>query len=411
MNRSLLFSTVVFVLLSVAGCGPASDHPAQSQVQPDYPSQPHSLRQAPISSLPLPDWLSSSASAAPDSASFSIGSMVTVRGMIGASESAGDCPSNEPVFTAVPGEQYRLEAYQENYVQIRQQDRSGWIPAWYLADGEERIREVPPFPMITGDSARLLLYPNEKEQTYGDSEPGRVVRVSAEYGSKWYRVSLTMYAEPCMRPIWVEKQALLPFQSDLAKEGRLKPDTVVLDETGAAKESFGSSPVFVLNSKEEKLAVAASGGRFGYVDRSAFLPNPFWTDYESDAYQVSFEYPSHWKANKAYENRFQAEDGFVQISAGLTGQWTIQDAAAHEASHKLKPFGSRPEIRYRQADGQEAALILPSEDQDKSEKGLALLLVRYPAPVSIRGESYLFLYLLADRDHIESIADTVQFRP
>jgi TolB protein len=58
-------------------------------------------------------------------------------------------------------------------------------------------------------------------------------------------------------------------------------------------------------------------------------------------------------------------------------------------------------------DGQEACLILPSDDQPEAMEGQAALVVTYPEPISIGDESYAFLILWADQDHIRRIAESV----
>ena len=76
----------------------------------------------------------------------------------------------------------------------------------------------------------------------------------------------------------------------------------------------------------------------------------------------------------------------------------------------LQPHGSAPAIETLTIQGQEARLIMPSADQRQDLEGRAALLVRYPAPVTIQGESYEYLVLLADRGHIRGIASTLRFR-
>ncbi|MBI2874890.1 MAG: hypothetical protein HYY09_07355 [Firmicutes bacterium] len=59
-------------------------------------------------------------------------------------------------------------------------------------------------------------------------------------------------------------------------------------------------------------------------------------------------------------------------------------------------------------DGQEAVMIIPSEDQ--SMKGQWGLIVKYPEPVTISGHTYPYLILWAHGDHIRDIAGTISFQ-
>lgn len=137
-----------------------------------------------------------------------------------------------------------------------------------------------------------------------------------------------------------------------------------------------------------------------------------WQTLASTTYGITLECPAHWQKNERYtlgdSYRYDGTDGFVLWSV-MNGGDSLDEAAQFDASHKLRPYGSRPSITPTEVQGQEARLILPSEDQDPSFESTAALIVRYPSPVSVRGTEYRYLKLLADKGHIEAIARTLRF--
>ncbi len=61
--------------------------------------------------------------------------------------------------------------------------------------------------------------------------------------------------------------------------------------------------------------------------------------------------------------------------------------------------------------GQQACRIRPSDDQPEAMGNQAALVVAYPEPIEIGGETYSFLVVWADADHISHIADSVKLIP
>ena len=138
-----------------------------------------------------------------------------------------------------------------------------------------------------------------------------------------------------------------------------------------------------------------------------------WVTYANPRYGVSLEYPSDWKPVPGYDDpddvatKYAAINGFFHISA--MDATTLDVAAKAEAEHRLEPYGSQPIIESLQVQGQEARLILPSEDQAIGMGYRAALIVRYPQPVTIAGHTCRFLVLWADKSHIRVFAQTVHF--
>ena len=145
-------------------------------------------------------------------------------------------------------------------------------------------------------------------------------------------------------------------------------------------------------------------------------PTPYldmWTTYSNPVFAVSLEYPGDWQPISGYgstetgELRYGGINGFFHINAMDTD--SIDMAAASEAGHKLQPYGSNPTIESLQVQGQEARLILPSEDQPAGMQYQAAIIIRYPQPVNVSGTPCRFFIMWADWPHIRTIAQTIRF--
>jgi TolB protein len=139
-------------------------------------------------------------------------------------------------------------------------------------------------------------------------------------------------------------------------------------------------------------------------------PAPSTQRYTSSTYRITLSYPSNWQPTKNYEERFSGADGFFQVSAlSSPPPSTLQDDCNTTAQHRLKPYGSRPQVQRLQIQGRPACLILPSADQDRAMERMATLIVRYPKPIRLTGTDYNHFMLHTDKEHIREIANTVRF--
>jgi len=143
-------------------------------------------------------------------------------------------------------------------------------------------------------------------------------------------------------------------------------------------------------------------------------PTPYmdtWTTFSSPAFAVSLQYPADWQpagygSPETGEIRFAGINGFFHINS-MDGD-SIDAVAAAEAGHRLQPYGSQPTIENLQIQGQEARLILPSNDQPAGMQNQAALIVRYPQVLTIVWSPRYFV-LWADAPHIRTIAETLRF--
>lgn len=127
--------------------------------------------------------------------------------------------------------------------------------------------------------------------------------------------------------------------------------------------------------------------------------------YLNEQLNVNFLYPINW--SKVNEYRYEGPDGFFQVAA-VSGE-SLEQVCRNEATHALKPYGSDPTIVETTIDNQNACFIFPYSDQPPEMKGQSALIVIYPRPVTIDGQSYEFFILWADQSHIREIAATVTF--
>lgn len=153
------------------------------------------------------------------------------------------------------------------------------------------------------------------------------------------------------------------------------------------------------------VVVLAFGGLF--LLRGEEGPHPSQAVYRNEMYKVSFYYPKEWQPVEG-DDTYEGESGFFTVSAA-GGELTIEDVVQSEAGHVLKPYGSEPRIERVKVGGQEGVMILPSEDADPSMRGQAALILPYPSPVTISGNTYEHFVLWADEFHIKGMADSLEF--
>ncbi|HSG45251.1 MAG TPA: hypothetical protein VLA72_19060 [Anaerolineales bacterium] len=187
-----------------------------------------------------------------------------------------------------------------------------------------------------------------------------------------------------------------------------------------AQGSLGMQLVFAVSSENQPGVLSSQQFQItGAVPNPQPIPptpTPYldmWAPYTNTVFAVSLEYPSDWQPTPGYrspetgEIRFGGVNGFFHINAMDTD--SIDMAAASEANHKLQPYGTQPTIEKLQVQGQEARLILPSENQPTGMQYQAALIVHYPQPVNVLGTPVRFFVLWADQAHIRTFAQTIQF--
>jgi len=140
------------------------------------------------------------------------------------------------------------------------------------------------------------------------------------------------------------------------------------------------------------------------IGQKLCIPGP-GNKFISQKLKVSLLFPLNW--SKVSEDKYKGVDGFFQVSA-IRGA-SLKDVCEGEAFHKLMPYGSSPTIMNTSIKGQHACFIFPYPDQPPEMQNQAALIVTYPKPIIISGESYNFFILWADNNHIKEISNTVSF--
>lgn len=67
-----------------------------------------------------------------------------------------------------------------------------------------------------------------------------------------------------------------------------------------------------------------------------------WQTYTNGAYRITLRYPAAWQKDPRCDERYGGSDGFFAVSAVSGEGKTIDEVAANEAHHKLRPYGSNP---------------------------------------------------------------------
>ena len=244
------------------------------------------------------------------------------------------------------------------------------------------------------------------------------VSISPTYGESGTVVQVVASGFPPNSPVSV---GVGPVNSGFgqAAEGMTDDNGVFITHV-TAQGSLGMQLVFAVSMANQPGALSPD-----HFQITGAVPNPqpipptpppyldMWVPYSNPAFAVSLEYPADWQPIPGYsspetgEIRFGGINGFFHVNAMDTDN--IDMAAASEAGHKLQPYGSQPTIESLLVQGQEARLILPSEDQPMGMQHQAALIVRYPQSVNVLGTPARFFVLWADWIHIRTIAQTIQF--
>ena len=134
--------------------------------------------------------------------------------------------------------------------------------------------------------------------------------------------------------------------------------------------------------------------------------------FQSDTFHVTFQYPKGWTEVDSGTADYAGDNGYFSVSKtnrmGMGALQMCQNDLAHNGTAKFgNEYGTSPQLQTLQVDDQSACVILPSEDQPRSQNGLAVLVVDYPPTV----EPHALLFISADKDHILGFAHSLHFIP
>jgi hypothetical protein len=175
------------------------------------------------------------------------------------------------------------------------------------------------------------------------------------------------------------------------------------EESQKSSPSAGQSASFA--EKADKKAVSDQAANNQDTSNQA----DHLAQYVNPKYRVTFDYNKEWKQVSGYTEKYEGKDGFFQVDAYNGANQTLDEVANNLDAHKLKPFGSKPYIQSIFINGREGRLILPSDDQTADFHNQAEVILKYPNVVEIDGNQYSYFLLLADKNHLQEIANTIQF--
>lgn len=132
----------------------------------------------------------------------------------------------------------------------------------------------------------------------------------------------------------------------------------------------------------------------------------YWATHKSQLYKVSFKYPWEWE--KVEEDYYEGPSGYFVVSA-INSNLPLNEICKEEAYQDLKPYGSSPTITELKVDNQNACLIMPSKDQIKDMDNQAVLIVKYPKPIKIKGTEYNYIIIWTHKNYIQMIANSLKF--
>ena len=161
---------------------------------------------------------------------------------------------------------------------------------------------------------------------------------------------------------------------------------------------------------ETPIPTAASTSTLPAPTSLEVSPTSNWKTYTSESFLVTLKYPEYWTIDTSGNAVYSGQDGFFQLSASSMGWPTAKEdcenAVQVNHSGKAKDYGTNPTLEILQVDHQPACLILPSDDQPQSKRGVSLLVVEYP---DLENGHIRLLQLWADRNHIHDFIGTLKF--
>jgi hypothetical protein len=176
-------------------------------------------------------------------------------------------------------EPYLVKESNGKYVKISTNNQNGWLPAWYLTQEKESIKDVKLQKKMVGKATPLYLYPDEEQPDSYTLTEGRIVKVKREF-QVWVEVDFTLYEAAIWGDRWVRKDSLIAFDTMLAKEGLVQPGATIYNEQGEArKDSWNGAAMVQRELIFEKIGIVydcyGPGGMHGFIQKADFIPDPF----------------------------------------------------------------------------------------------------------------------------------------
>lgn len=143
-------------------------------------------------------------------------------------------------------------------------------------------------------------------------------------------------------------------------------------------------------------------------------------NYSNPLFHLAFSYPENWVPDptygdvgvdgiyEAYKDPRGRDYGFFFTMAIASEVYDLDQVAAVDAHHQLKPYGEHPVIEPATVDGRPARLILQDPSAPGGEPYTEELILAYDSPIRINDPPpYNLLVIWAHKDYIRAIAETV----
>ena len=399
---SALTLALIFSMLFLGGCMPPSFENMEIQIEPPSQLSMPTLEPLPTPITPQAAVKTSEPTVTISPASGPSGTLVQV--------TASDFPANLPVWIA-------LGPVNSEFSQVAQglTDANGGFTAQVPVTGEPGISHV--FAVVAEGQPGVLA--PDQFQVVAVTGTNPVVNIAPTSGPSGTLVHITATGFPANAPVWVALGPVNAGSSQVA-QGITDANGVFLAQVPVQGEP-GMKLVFAVVPEGQPGVLSPDQFQIIFAvpnpEPTPLLiatPTPYmetWTTFSSPAFAVSLQYPADWQpagygSPETGEIRFAGINGFFHINS-MDGD-SIDSVAAAEAGHRLQPYGSQPTIETLQIQGQEARLILPSNDQPAGMQSQAALIVRYPQVQTIVWSPRYFV-LWADWPHIRAIAETLRF--
>lgn len=134
-----------------------------------------------------------------------------------------------------------------------------------------------------------------------------------------------------------------------------------------------------------------------------------YKDFTSPLYNITFKYPAHWNKNPYYEERYDGPDGFFEVAELESFGRPIDEVVKREIDIPIRPYGTSPNVKVIELDGEPARVIIPSSDQKPVFDREIAILVKNKKPVIENSGVYDYTVIWTDKNHVQEIVDTFKF--
>ncbi|TKC19131.1 LysM peptidoglycan-binding domain-containing protein [Robertmurraya kyonggiensis] len=186
------------------------------------------------------------------------------------------------------------------------------------------------------------------------------------------------------------------------------PDSTKVAYLSECDTEGGASEIWMVDLEHPVPIQLVTNGNITALAWSKTTLTTETTTFTSSTYRVQLQFPANWQRAIDGRERYEGANGFFQVSA-IAYDGPLGDVCQSDAYHQLRPYGTNPQIVSTQIQGQPACMIFPSADQPTQMQNQAALIVQYPTPVVISGNTYRFFILWADVGHINQITSTLRF--